>query len=124
MNAPQLGLSRLLAPIYPFVFFLLAVNLLALDVSTHVENKLETVTFHSPGRPDVSHSTRRDVTSTWGHKHLGTPTNPETILPSLTPFATERFLHLRQIVVNCFNSKGINSVHLMAISEIAYNRIR
>ena len=61
MNAPQLGLSRLLAPIYPFVFFLLAVNLLALDVSTHVENKLETVTFHSPGRPDVSHSTRRDM---------------------------------------------------------------
>ena len=47
-----------------------------------------------------------------GGKHLGTPTNQEVILPSLTPFATERFLLLRQIVVNCFNLKEINSVHL------------
>ena len=45
-------------------------------------------------------------------QHLGTPTNQEAVLPSLTPFAAERFLLLRQIVVNCFNLKEINSVHL------------
>ena len=61
--------------------------------------------------------------STWEHlgKHLGTPTNQEVILPSLTPFATERFLLLRQIVVNCFNLKEINSVHL-TLSAVVYKR--
>ena len=43
---------------------------------------------------------------------LGDTQKPEAILPSLTPFTTERFLLLRQIVVNCFNLKEINSVHL------------
>ena len=43
-------------------------------------------------------------------EHLGTPTNQEATLPSLTPFATERFLLLLQIVVNCFNSKEILSL--------------
>ena len=46
-------------------------------------------------------------------KHLGTH-KPGAILPSLKPFSLERFLLLRQIVVNCFNSKEINSVHLIA----------
>ena len=45
---------------------------------------------------------------------LGDPHKPGAILPSLKPFSLERFLLLRQIVVNCFNSKEINSVHLIA----------
>ena len=45
-------------------------------------------------------------------KALGDTHKPEAVLPSLTSFATERFLLLRQIVVNCFNLKEINSVHL------------
>ena len=45
---------------------------------------------------------------------LGDTHKPGAILPSLTPFSLERFLLLRQIVVNCFDSKEINSVHLIA----------
>ena len=47
-------------------------------------------------------------------KALGDTHKPGAILPNLKPFSLERFLLLRQIVVNCFNSKEINSVHLMA----------
>jgi len=43
---------------------------------------------------------------------LGDTHKPEAISPSLMPFTLERFLLLRQIVVNCFNSKEITSVHL------------
>ena len=45
---------------------------------------------------------------------LGDTHKPGAILPSLKPFSLERFFLLRQIVVNCFNSKEINSVHLIA----------
>ena len=45
---------------------------------------------------------------------LGDTHKPGAILSSLKPFSLERFLLLRQIVVNCFNSKEINSVHLIA----------
>ena len=51
--------------------------------------------------------------STWAIA-LGDTHKPEAILPSLKPFSLERFLLLLQIVVNCFNSKEINSVHLIA----------
>ena len=84
---------------------------------------LGTPTNQVEGALGDTHKPRED--STWGHpqtrgqwdrgqhlEHLGTPTNQEAVLPSLTPFATERFLLLRQIVVNCFNLKEINSVHL------------
>ena len=52
---------------------------------------------------------RPDVVEALGDTH-----KPGAILPSLKPFSLERFLLLRQIVVNCFNSKEINSVHLIA----------
>ena len=45
---------------------------------------------------------------------LGDTHKPGAILLSLKPFSLERFLLLRQIGVNCFNSKEINSVHLIA----------
>ena len=47
-----------------------------------------------------------------GRIAIGDTHKPIAILPSLTPFALERFLHLRQIVVNSFSSKEITSVHL------------
>ena len=47
-----------------------------------------------------------------GGEALGDTHKPEAISPSLMPFTLERFLLLRQIVVNCFNSKEITSVHL------------
>ena len=51
--------------------------------------------------------------STWAGA-LGDTHKPGAILASLKPFSLERFLLLRQIVVNCFNSKEITSVHLNA----------
>ena len=47
-----------------------------------------------------------------GGEALGDTHKPEAISPSLMPFTLEHFLLLRQIVVNCFNSKDITSVHL------------
>ena len=58
------------------------------------------------------------ATAALGRQHLGTwwalgdTHKPGAILPSLTPFTMERFLLLRQIVVNCFDLKETNSVHL------------
>ena len=55
-----------------------------------------------------------ETTRHYFEKALGDTYKPGAILPSLKPFSLERFLLLRQIVVNCFNSKEINSVHLIA----------
>ena len=94
-------------------------SIFAIDLLTYtvLSNHLHLVMRSRPGK-HLGTPTRESTWGTWGHPQtggaLGDTHKPGAILPSLKPFSLERFLLLRQIVVNCFNSKEINSVHLIA----------